>query len=376
MKRLTATFGSAEWTIIGLLVALNLPLVFRYIGWWACGVYAVGAIALVMFTASAYWRRSFLYALIGGSLALQCATLLIVAPLLPATYRIDRASALTVWQSAVAHGLYPYAERTDLGNAISVLPTLPLLAWPFQLVGSVGFFEIFSYAVLVGLLLWHYRRQSDAARIAIGILATAPLLFFEVVAKSDVIANMVLLMLLLTCSRAYMGRPSPLLLGSVGILLGGVAATRIALLPILFVCVCYLYWGAPLRRWIAIVAIAAFVAALLIVPFIIWNPTVFFGFAPFGVNATKLGANPALQWLWLALTGGATLFFGLWAKTYPRLLLGITLLGALIVSATWVQFFVDLSYLQIVFIPLLFLLPATVPIQKGEMRDPAMAQTV
>jgi hypothetical protein len=89
-------------------------------------------------------------------------------------------------------------------------------------------------------------------------------------------------------------------------------------------------------------------------PFVLWDPAVFFGYAPFAVNAAKLGGSPAAGACWLGLTGLAAGLGAVWAYR-GRVYRAVTAVLAVVVLATWTTFFFDLTYVQLIFVPALFL---------------------
>lgn len=59
------------------------------------------------------------------------------------------------WDS-VSNGLYPYAEKTSIGNYPGAMPFYFLLCYPFYCIREIGFITVISIA----LLAFHFKRKS------------------------------------------------------------------------------------------------------------------------------------------------------------------------------------------------------------------------
>jgi hypothetical protein len=270
---------------------------------------------------------------------------------------MDRDNALILWLTELGQGRYPYATRTHLGNRISPLPLMPLLVLPFHLLGNVGYLQIFAYLLLVPILASTYRRAPRAQFLSICILSTAPLLFVDVIGRSDLIANMVLLVVIVYWLEAHEGRPWRTDAYVLGVLLGCFCATRLGLWSALGVLMPYL-WRLPSHgTFFRVAAAATIVFALLVVPFVLWDAETFFRFAPFGVSSTKLGKSIAAPLGWGLLTGMVALGSGLALKRASHLYAGVSGALALMIVATRLGPHWDPTYCQFVFVPLLMALP-------------------
>ncbi len=346
-----------EGIITVALAIANLPVVYRYLGGPAAVIYTAGFATFIALLRSKLLTLVFIRRLVifGVFISLIAQTLLLwwLAPIYDG--RMDRDEALVCFLTRLKGGYFPYNTRTSLGNPISVLPFMPLLAVPFVLLGNVGYLEIFSYLVLVGLLKWYYRYRPRIETLSLGVLSSAPLVFLEVTGRSDLIANMVLVMALVLLIQSDEHVHHPLL---TGILLGCALATRIALFPVFMTVIisliCRLKWQDFAR--IALVSAVSF--ALLLLPFLFWDACTFIGFAPIGVNATKLGSSIIARIVWPVLTALVATACGIYASK-TRFLTGFIIPPIiLVVAAVWISFAIDITYLQLIFIPLLFAFPA------------------
>jgi len=342
------------------LVLVNSPVVARYLGHGVALLYAAG-MATVCFVGPWLSRRArahgarLLVLGIGSSALAQAVGLSWLGPVFDAG--MDRDSALIGWWSALAQGQFPYSVRTHLGNPISVLPVMPAVALPFVLLGNVGYLEVVSFLCLAALLWHHYSRSPRALVLSLAALCSAPLVFLEVIGRSDLLANMALLMLLLTWLEVnehdLRGRRVLLLGGYLGCLL----ATRVAVFPsLVVVAIGLLRWAGP-RAFAKAAAASSVVVGVLVLPFLLWDPLTFLTYAPLGVTSEKLGSDPLARIAWPMLAGCVVLATGLAMRGARNLFIAQVPVMATVVLATSLAFTVDLSYLQLVFVPLLFAFP-------------------
>jgi hypothetical protein len=192
------------------------------------------------------------------------------------------------------------------------------------------------------------------------LLSTAPMLMFEVVARSDIVANMALLMLITGLAVWAEERDSPFrgrTIYTVGGLFGCLAATRIALLPALGVLGAYWLRRSGLRVFAKLIATSTALFLLIVLPFVLWDPQTFFRFAPIGVSGTKLGGNITIGLGALALIVFVTVASMLLVRRAREVYVLILPPLLTTVLATWLTFFADVTYLQLLFVPLLFSLP-------------------
>ena len=341
------------------LAALNVPIVYHYLGVLAAFVYLLAYAILFIWACKFHPGERFqnlaLAAIIFLSLALQIVLLIWVAPQFD--QQMDRDDALTYWIEALARGEYPYSVPTSRGNPISILPFLPLIALPFYLLGNVGYLEIISYLVLI-ILLWMAYNQAPRNRFfTIIVFSTSPLLFFEVAGRSDLIANLALLVLLIFLLERRAVDQFKFGAWIFGLSLGLLGATRIALAPALFVILYYMAAAFPRRLLKKTLVIGTITFFVLVAPFAFWNPTTFFHYAPLGVNRTKLGGDRLIAIVILVGTAFSTLLVSFAVKSAKDLYTAAAVVLAIVALATWLTFSRDLSYLQMIFIPLLFAFP-------------------
>jgi hypothetical protein len=338
---------------------LNVYVAYHYLGFAGALLYTVVFGFLSVFAwkyplDQGKWSK-LLYLLVFLSLAAQILALHLLGPRFDS--RMDRDDAILFWLQALRAGVFPYSVPTGLGNPISILPAMPLIGLPFILLGNVGYLPVFSFLVLV-LLLWKYYQGSSRIRFfIIAALSCAPLVFMEVVGKSDLMVNVVLVLLPVFLLEAFADHRSHHRAILLGIVFGLLIATRFAIYPVLLAYGVFIVKKFSFR-WSVEIGVCGFVlAVLLIAPFVIWSPEIFLHYAPLGVNSTKLGSNQFVQIVWITITLIASVGTGLLGKTPRSLFRGITMILLVEVCATWFSFFQDLTYLQLILIPAAFSFP-------------------
>ena len=368
--RVKVSPASRQLVLVITLAALNVPLIYHYLGVLAAFVYLLAYAVLLIWACKFHpgdrFQNLVLAAMIFLSLALQIVLLIWVAPQFD--HQMDRDDALTYWIEALARGEYPYSVPTSRGNPISILPTLPLIALPFYLLGNVGYLEIFSYLFLIGLLWMAYKQAPRVRFFAIIVFSTSPLLFFEVAGRSDLIANLALLVLLIFLLERHPVNELKFGAWIFGLTLGFLGAARIALAPALFLIVYYMAAAFPRRMLKKTLTISTITFFILVAPFAFWNPSTFFHYAPLGVNSTKLGGDRLIALLLLVGTAILTLLVSFAVKSAVDLYAAVAMILGLVTLATWLTFSRDLSYLQMIFIPLLFAFPRIDPPDSSPIR--------
>ena len=344
------------WVAFLAAMLVNFPVLYRYAGPLGVIAYSVvaGILAVILTSKSISLkaRNLIIFGLLVTSLILQIFLLFKIAPLFDT--RMDRDDALVLWWQRLFQGQYPYQGPTRLGNPISILPFLHVVAFPFYLSGNIGFLPITCWLIILILLKKRYVNSKKSLFLGLLAAGTAPVIFLEVAGRSDLILNALLLVLLLSwAERIVQDDRRKAILAWWGFL-GALAATRIAIWPVLVLSAVFMIRFTPGRRLISALILAATIFAFLVLPFILWDPQTFFGYAPIGVNVTKLGSNETVKIIWMIALGLVTLLAALPSWRTHRLVLPSMGVLVCIVFATWATFFYDVSYVELILIPVLF----------------------
>ncbi|WP_143032160.1 hypothetical protein [Tenacibaculum sp. MAR_2009_124] len=108
--------------------------------------------------------------------------------------QVDRWSAMEVTIKNIVEGVYPYNKLDHLGQTSSNLPGLSLLGLPFYLLGDVGYLQVFVFGVFGGWIYKSKREKKEKVLILI-LLVLSPAYWWEVFAKSDLMSNVLLLLI-------------------------------------------------------------------------------------------------------------------------------------------------------------------------------------
>jgi hypothetical protein len=193
----------------------------------------------------------------------------------PQKIRVGRYPALCDWITRLFDSQFPYNSQTRPSG----FPFLFVMAMPFYLLGDLGFFQIFSFLVFAALVYLRYPEQPMNRFRCIFLLILAPVFLYEVIVRSELFSNMVMVMLYLAVLE-MVGRKMSLfasiLLGLAG---GLLLSTRGVVLLIYILALGYLLRKKVVTHGLFYLSlVAGFVASLL--PFMIWDWKRFMSLGP------------------------------------------------------------------------------------------------
>lgn len=187
----------------------------------------------------------------------------------------------------VAHGRFPYYQRTYLGLLISPMPGAIFFAIPFVLFNALQYQNIFWLGALFAASRSQLKSSAAALAILLTLLALSPTVYHGIVTGSDYISNTIYVIIamwfmvtsLSDAESSVWKRLFPAVL--LGIALS--SRTNFYLSMPLFISV--LIQNAPLKTVIKYLSLAAAVFLLATFPFWIYDPA---GFAPLISQASKV----------------------------------------------------------------------------------------
>lgn len=207
----------------------------------------------------------------------------------PQKIRVARYPALYEWLTRLFNFEFPYTSQAPHSG----FPFLFMLAMPFYFLGDLGIFQIFSFLIFAVLIHLRYYRNSVNRFRCLTLLIMAPAFLFEIVTRSDLFSNMVIVMLYLAIFEKLSPRLRYAALLILGIVGGFLLSTRgvVGLIYITF-------FGYYLRRR-TIKDVLFFLSILVgflltLLPFLIWDWRSFINFGPF-VMQMQLSHIP--KWL-------------------------------------------------------------------------------
>jgi hypothetical protein len=214
----------------------------------------------------------------------------------PLSLNVDRWSAITSFNERLLEGKYPYEARTHLGSRVSGLPVVFALGLPFQWAGDVGYLQVFFLAAFAAAC-WRQSRQREGVVWPMLFLVTSPAFAWEVAARSDLVTNAFVAVLLLFLCERWKREKTMARMVVLGVVGGLVASTRlVVVLPLTVYFVGYFERNE--RRWAGVMAgAAAATFAATLVPFAIWDTRLFLAYNPL---AWQGGLAP----LWVQVAAG------------------------------------------------------------------------
>jgi hypothetical protein len=175
---------------------------------------------------------------------------------------------------------------------------------PFYLLGDVGFFQVFTFLIFAGLVYFRHGEQTTNRLRCILLLVFAPVFLYEVVVRSELFSNMIMVMLYLAILEMVGRKMSLIALISLGLAGGLLLSTRgIVLLVYILVLGYFLKRKVVTHGLFFLSVFAGFLVSLA--PFLIWDWSQFIELGPF---SRQLSLLPI--WL-LALSIGSCIYCAL-----------------------------------------------------------------
>jgi hypothetical protein len=221
----------------------------------------------------------------------------------------DRSEALSILIRSTLRGEFPYSQVTHLGGPITPLTAPALLALPTELALHRPDLTTLPLYGLLFLLLAAYSNQTRNLPLTLLTMLTFlnPFLLWELILGSDLSWGPILF-----GAGVFLLTRRHWILASTLLALCWSSRISFALYLVPLVLFCHRTRG---RTELLCVGSSVLLAAVLIAPFALWEPSTYFNFAPLGISSTKLnlslplGDNP----LWDILSKSPLGSEGVWA---------------------------------------------------------------
>jgi hypothetical protein len=182
------------------------------------------------------------------------------------------------------------------------MPFIFVLALPFYFLGDLGLFQIFGFLLFAAAV---YKRSSNnvqSALAAIVLLLLAPIFLFEVVTRSELISNMICIIIYLEVLEILIPRAKPVSLALLGIGAGLLLSTRL-IGALVFGCFLMHLFRRKIGNGIYFLFFMAvgFLATLL--PFVIWDREAFM--RPLQIQSSYAPAWLIVAALMISIIAGA-----------------------------------------------------------------------
>ncbi len=256
----------------------------------------------------------------------------------PLSTRVGRYPALYTFIHRLLNGDFPYV----LGQNISGFPFLFILIIPFYLIGDLGLFQIFSF-VIFSIIVHEKYTQEKVSYIPLLLLILSPAFLYEVVVRSELFSNMVLVVLLFYIMERIKPVKSTKVLFLTGILAGFLLSTRgIVLLPYLIFFI--FYFRGDIKSLIFFGLSAALGFLITFVPFLIWNKELFFANNPLLIQQSYI---PNLL---LAISVLLSILVAISVDSFKKIYLSITTVLFVVVFLCFILEISHISFKQGVFV--------------------------
>lgn len=281
---------------IALYVALNLLFIFKYgsrlgatIVWLLMGAW-VALVGLLCGVLNHIGRTRRLVAVF--CLVAVVALFVVQGLTDPYQIKVDRWSAIDHHLSYLLQGRYPYAAQTHLGGYGSPFPVWQVLHLPFYVLGNVGL----SSLACMGLYLHSlYRWRGGCTALAAGLLMVcSPAVCYEVVVRSDLMANFMMVAAIVQYLIYYKVSLQRHLFAC-AVLCGLVLSTRLSTAIPLFIFFFGQYVALSWRKQVAFPLGVLFVFGLTFVPYLVWSTDLFlFEYNPFVLQTSMSRLSDAI----------------------------------------------------------------------------------
>lgn len=190
----------------------------------------------------------------------------------PGILMVDRWSAIHNFIACLFNGEYPYGAVTHLGGHGSPFPVWQFFHIPFYLLGDVAL----SFIPVTVFLLWTIFKlygQQTTFRIFL-LLVFSPAFVYEVIVRSDLITNFLLVMAIINCFIYYKVtlKTHPWL---VAVIAGLLMSTRLSVATVLIIYFLAEYIQLKWSQKVMVPLVSILVFVLTFLPLFFWDVTFF-----------------------------------------------------------------------------------------------------
>ena len=179
--------------------------------------------------------------------------------------------AIKNWLNNFFNGTYPYL----LKNTFTAYPSLYLISSPFYLAGNILILEILIWAILAFFLIFNSVTVREKI-IKLFFLLVSPLTFYGLFEASIYFLNAVILLILILLSEKYL-KPHKVNKSFIlfAVTFGLFFSISIEVVAVLIIYMLYFFRN-NLKELSLFLEILLAVFLITIIPFIVWNPIMFF----------------------------------------------------------------------------------------------------
>jgi len=267
-------------------------------------LYAIGYIAVV----TILWRFDLTQYSWAGNRRLLFAVLAIlslgamaVVTMVSDSSRVTRFSAITEWIELLLAGKFPWGVQTQFNP--SGMPFLFILALPFYYAGNIGYMEV-AGVILFCIALVKFYTQPHTRWLPLLALALLPSFYYELLVRSELFFNMLLIILLIALSEGYLDAGKlNIWFFSLAMLFGFGLSTRTIVGLIYAGYFAYKFRG-QIWHGILFSGLTLIAFGLTLIPFMFWDAPKFLREGPFSVQMGYLPVGMAALFAAIAAVVG------------------------------------------------------------------------
>lgn len=141
-----------------MFITINILFYFKYLSKISIACGAITSVLYILFIIFLFkYKPTFGRKLVNvGIITFIIATSSLLFFIPKEIFTADRWIIIDLFWDSVSNGLYPYAEKTSIGNYPGAMPFYFLLCYPFYCIREIGFITVISIA----LLAFHFKRKS------------------------------------------------------------------------------------------------------------------------------------------------------------------------------------------------------------------------
>lgn len=207
----------------------------------------------------------------------------------PASLRVDRWSVISSFLDRLLAGQFPYTARSHMGNQPGPFPGYFAIALPFYLIGEIGYLSVLGFLGFVWMARQHLAGGASVGMSTL-LLFVSVAWWWELTVRSTLVVNMVLAMaFLLWLSNGPESRTARLIM--VGLVGGFLVSTRGIVGVIMLGGLSWFYFNTRhIERTLTLAVSIGVGFAVTLLPFVVWDPTLFAQQNPIALQAGFLPA--------------------------------------------------------------------------------------
>ena len=241
----------------------------------------------------------------------------------PQNINVGRYPALHDWITRFLAGKFPYGSDVNPSG----MPFLFMLAMPFYFLGDLGFFQICTFLIFAALVCRQSGRNLAACLRIIVLLVISPIFLFEIVVRSDLFSNMVIVLLYIYILERFSAGERILNIILLGLIGGLILSTRGVVLMIYIILLLYMIRQREMRYHIFLPSmLVGFILTLL--PFALWNYDQFMQSGPLAIQSSYIPGWAFILAIVASVVSGVAVrsFRGMYMAVY------LTLFGIVLIA--------------------------------------------